>query len=216
MARPAVPRFVPVSLLLTVLLLTPVAAGAQGGAASGPPGRVELGLHLSWLRQSDLETMPTGFGGRVTFDVTRWLGLEADVTLFPKDNYTISNAAAFVPEYSITTHRSRTTGVFGARLGARSDRLGVFALARPGFTRLSVGDVECDGPGCAIILLVKPTYRTEFAFDYGGAVEFYFPSGATVRVDALDTVIGHRSLAPPCTDCTTHNLTLRAGIGVRF
>jgi hypothetical protein len=215
MERPRLVRSAPLLVIFTTLALAPSAGFAQTAAAD-PPGRVELGLHVSWLRQSDLDTMPAGFGGRATFDLSRWVGIEAEVTAFPNDDYTITNAIAFVPEYAITTHRSRLNGVFGARAGARSGRVGVFALARPGFTRVKAGDVECVGPGCAIILLVRPTYRTEFVFDYGGAVELYFPSGATIRVDATDTVIRHRSQAPPCASCTTHNFTMRAGIGVRF
>jgi hypothetical protein len=205
---------VPVLALLTIAALPPDTALAQ--LVPGPPGRVELGLHVSWLRQSDLDTMPAGLGGRVTFDLSRWFGVEGEVTFFPKDDFTTSNAIPFVPEYAITTRRSRLTGVFGGRAGVRTDRLGVFALARPGFTRVEVDGIDCEGPGCAIILLAQPTYRTEFIVDYGGAVELYFPSGATIRVDATDTLIRHRSLAPPCSNCTTHNFALRAGIGVRF
>jgi hypothetical protein len=213
-SRCPAPRARVLLLVLTVILL-PATAAAQGGPV-GPPGRVDLGLHVAWMRQNRLDTTPAGLGGRVTVELSNWFGIEGDVTFYPQDDFTISNAAGFVPEYAITTRRSRLSGFFGPRAGARSDRLGVFGFARPGFTRLKAGDVDCEGPGCAIILLVRPEYRTEFAFDVGGTVELYFPSGATIRVDAADTVIRHRSLAPPCLRCTTHNFTLRTGIGVRF
>ena len=68
-----------------------------------------------------------------------------------------------------------------------------------------------------LMLLAVPEYRTEFAFDLGGVLEFY-PSARTVaRIDAGDTMIRHRSSAvPPCQECTTHNFSSRFGVGVRF
>jgi hypothetical protein len=73
------------------------------------------------------------------------------------------------------------------------------------------------GNGCALVLIALDTYRTEFALDLGGGIEFY-PSRRTVaRVELGDTIIRHRSFAPPCpSGCTSHNLSSRLGIGVRF
>jgi hypothetical protein len=36
------------------------------------------------------------------------------------------------------------------------------------------------------------------------------------RVDIGDVAIQHRSQAPPCSTCTTHNFSTRVGVGVRF
>lgn len=199
---------------ITALLTVGVIATAA--TASAQTSRVELGVHVSLLRLSEFETTTPGLGGRATFDVTRWLAIEGEVSAYPNDDYTIDNALPFVPEYEVTYRRSRVSGFFGPKAGLRGDRLGIFVTARPGFTRLKDGGVDCTGPGCPLILLAPPEYRTEFAFDVGGALEFYFPSGAMVRVDAADTIIGHRSLASPCASCTTHNFTTRIGIGVRF
>ena len=70
---------------------------------------------------------------------------------------------------------------------------------------------------CALMLFARPEYRTEFALDLGGIVEFYPTRRTVARVDFGDVMIRHRSAAvPPCSDCTSHNFTSRFGIGLRF
>lgn len=198
-------------------LLALLALACVAGPAAAQDGPFEAGLHVGFLRLRDFGATPVGLGGRVSIDLSRWAALEAEISLFPHDDVTISNAVpGFVPEYALTYRRSRISGFFGPKIGVRGERLGLFGLVRPGFTRLEDGDLECTGPGCAVILLARPTYRPEFALELGGALELYFPSGAMIRLDAADTMIRHRSQAPPCASCTTHNLTTRIGIGVRF
>ena len=104
-------------------------------------------------------------------------------------------------------------GLAGLRVGWRGERIGLFAKARPGFSRLIDQGVECGGDVCALILLARPEYRTEFAFDAGGILEVYPTAGTLLRVDVGDVMIRHRGFAPPCSDCTTHNLTTRVGVG---
>ncbi len=56
------------------------------------------------------------------------------------------------------------------------------------------------------------------AEDLGGVLELY-PTGRTVaRFDLRDTMIGHRSFAPPCPTgtCSSHNVSTRPGVGLRF
>jgi hypothetical protein len=166
---------------------------------------------------SDFETTPAGFGGRVSFDLTRWAALEAEADFFPKDD-AIFPPTELTPPLGIVYRRARANALFGAKLGWRSARFGVFGKVRPGFTRLSDSGVDCAGDVCALVLLARPEYRTEFALDLGGVFEFY-PSARTVaRFDLGDTMIRHRSAAPPCwgSSCTSHNLTSRVGVGVRF
>ena len=50
-------------LLLTAGVIVPSIAAAQSDPAA-PPGRIEIGLHVAWLRQNDLDTMPAGLGDR--------------------------------------------------------------------------------------------------------------------------------------------------------
>ncbi len=67
-----------------------------------------------------------------------------------------------------------------------------------------------------MVLLAVPVYRTEFALDVGGVFELYPTARTVLRATVSDTVIRHRSLAPPCDRCSTHNLATRVGIGMRF
>ena len=64
-------------------------------------------------------------------------------------------------------HRRRTDALFGAKVGHRGERFGLFARVRPGVARLSDRGLGCDGELCALILVARPLYRTEFAFDVG-------------------------------------------------
>ena len=202
---------------LSVVLLTQcVLLVSVASAAAQVTGRTEVGMQVSFLDLDAIDTTSRALGGRLTYDVTPWWGIEAEINFYPRETFTLNNAVPFVPQYALEYRRSRLEGLAGLRVGLRLGRLGLFAKARPGFARLSSDGVNCTGPGCAVILLVPPTYRTEFVVDVGGIAEFYAAPGATVRVDVGDTAIRHRSAAPPCRACTTHNLTTRVGIGVRF
>jgi hypothetical protein len=100
----------------------------------------------------------------------------------------------------------------------RTDKLGVFAKVRPGFTHFSASGIDCVGGVCALALFVRPEDGTEFALDFGGVFEVY-PSRRTVaRFELGDTMIRHTVFAPPCgpSTCTSHNLSSKVGVGVRF
>jgi hypothetical protein len=156
----------------------------------------------------------------VSLDVTRWAAVEAEANFFPDDDVRLP-PSALTPTLRVAYQRSRIDAFFGTKLGMRGDRFGVFAKVRPGFTRLTDrGGPECVGNECALVmmLLLRPEYRTEFAVDLGGILEFY-PSARTVaRFELGDTMIRHRSTAPPCwlSTCTSHNLSSRLGVGLRF
>ena len=187
--------------------------------------RTEISAQATLLRLSDFDTTPSGVGGRVTFDLTTWLATDAEFQFFPSDNITLPLGGVgptAVPLALIAHNRRRADGFFGVKVGTRASKFGVYGKVRPGFTHLVDRGVECIGVECARILmltlLARDEYRTEFALDLGGGVEFY-PTGRTVaRVEFGDTMIRHRSFAPPCwaDRCTSHNFTTRIGGGVRF
>lgn len=199
-------------LLATAFILTCSVTGAFAQ-------RMEVGGGASVHRLSKSDTTSAGFTGRFTFDLTRWLAAEAEVTFFPNDDILIRTQlpdAAFGVEHQ----RRRMDGLFGAKVGYRGSRFGVFGKVRPGFTHLMDQGVNCVGADCAriLMLLAQDSYRTEFALDIGGGFEF-FPSRRTVaRFEFGDTMIRHNSFAPPCWQdtCTSHNFTTRIGGGVRF
>lgn len=205
---------------LVALVLCFASAFVTRAAAQGPDERFEVAASLNMLRLSDFSGTRAGLGGRVTFDLTPNLALDGEVAFYPKDRIVQSQASTSVGTYQIVGTRRRTDALFGVKLGTRADRFGLFAKARPGFTRLADRGTGCEGPGCAVILmLIAPyQYRTEFAFDFGGGIELY-PSARTVaRFEMGDTMIRHRSAAPPCPagECTSHNLSTRLGFGYRF
>ena len=205
---------------LVALVLWLASTFVTGAAAQTSGERFEVAANLNMLRLSDFSGTRTGLGGRVTFDLTPTLALDGEVAFYPQDRIAQSQGTSSTGTYQIVGDRRRTDALFGVKLGTRAERFGLFAKARPGFTRLADRGTGCDGPGCAVILmLIAPyQYRTEFAFDFGGGIELY-PSARTVaRFEMGDTMIRHRSAAPPCpaSECTSHNLSTRLGFGYRF
>ena len=196
------------------------AASARPASAQTPGERLEVAANLNMLRLSDFSGTRAGIGGRVTFDLTPSIALEGEVAFYPKDRIVQSESSTSVGPYQIAGNRRRTDALFGVKVGSRFERFGLFAKARPGFTRLADRGTACEGPGCAVILmLIAPyQYRTEFAFDFGGGIEVYPNARTVARFEAGDTMIRHRSFAPPCpaSACTSHNLSTRLGIGYRF
>lgn len=198
---------------------TPASTGIWWAPTAQPAApRLEVGAQASFLHLSDFQTTNAGVGGRVSFDVTKWATIEGEADFFPSDDVLLP-PSTLTPDLHVAYGRRRADAFFGVKMGVRRDRLGVFAKVRPGFTRLtSSGQPQCVGDVCALALLVRPEYRTEFALDLGGVLEFY-PSARTVaRFELGDTMIRHRSVAPPCwfSSCTSHNLSSRLGVGLRF
>jgi hypothetical protein len=201
-------------------IIVPVVAilcGAHAASAQPSSSRFEIGAHATLLRLSDFDRTNPGIGGRLSFDLAKGIALEAEGTFFPEDDVVLPPGNL---DLRIRYTRRRADAFFGIKAGLAGERMGLFAKVRPGFTRLSargrLGD--CTGVDCALVLLVRPEYRTEFALDFGGVFEFY-PSARTVaRVEVGDTIIRHRSVAPPCwgSTCTSHNLSTGLGFGVRF
>lgn len=209
-------------ILSVMVAVLGVGLGVDVPAASaqGQGGRFEVGGQASLLRLTDFGATNVGVGGRVIVDVRRWLAIDAEGQFFPTDDILIRSRSLADADFAVAHRRRRADGFFGVKLGARRDRMGLFGRIRPGFTRLLDQGIECVGVDCARILMlfVRDDYRTEFALDLGGGAEFY-PSRRTVaRVEFGDTMIRHRSFAPPCwaERCTSHNFSTRVGGGVRF
>jgi hypothetical protein len=198
-------------LLLALLSIISFAGSGVAFAQSGP--RFEVGGHLSTLTHSGFTSSTSlGVGGRFTVNLAPWIAAEAEITFFPHDDVLQQPAPTLGVEY----RRRRTEAFFGGKIGMRGERFGLFAKVRPGLASLSHTGFDCKGDVCALILLALPEYRTEFALDYGGVVEFYPSPRFVTRFDFGDTMIRHRSFAPPCRECTSHNFSSRFGFGVRF
>lgn len=164
-----------------------------------------------------------GFGGRVGYNVNSYLTLEAEGNLFPRD-HTFAGGR-------------KLQGLFGAKVGRRFDKVGLFAKARPGFVRFNEGDYRPNGGGCVAVFpppigCFNSVAKTSFAFDLGGVAELYPSRNTIVRFDAGDTIIhlGSRNVAAfdplgglagsgvviPVGAETKHNFQGSIGFGYRF
>ena len=204
------------SIVAGVMLLWVM--GVSVAVAQTDPPAVELGGQMNVLRLSDSSDTNVGLGGRVTFNVAPWLGLEGEYQFLPDDVLDTASVSVDGRVLGLRYERRRSTALFGVKAGYRGGRIGVFGKARPGVTVLSDRGVECRGDVCALILLAVPEYRSEFAFDVGGVLEFYPSPRWLVRFDIGSLIIRHRSSAPPCPrgDCTSSNLATSFGLAVRF
>jgi hypothetical protein len=181
------------------------------------PGFVGVAPHIGH------RTEP-GFGGRLTFNLTSNVALEAEGNLFPR-----SEVSAAMPGGRIFQ------GQFGAKIGKRFHRVGFFGKARPGFVRftqvsklLSTHTTPPGGPLNQVFTvgtfgLQKDIY---FAMDVGVVVEHYFSRRIFTRFDLGDTIIHYREFSGQGTFLsraiitrppeTRHNLQFSAGVGFSF
>ena len=176
------------------------------------------------ITTADHRATELGFGGRVGYNVTRHVTLEAEGNYFPREGS--------LTDENFTGGR-KVQGLFGVKAGRRYENFGVFAKARPGFVRFSAGNLLATG-GCIAIFPpplacfdVGGEPRTDFALDLGGVVELYPSPRTIIRIDAGDTIL--RSLTHnvpvrtspfnvvvPVPDRTTHNFQGSVGFGFRF
>jgi len=209
----------PLALVCTlVALASSFVTDASAQTTSRPASlRLEVGAQAGLFNHSRFDQTTAGIGGRLSFDVSRWLTAEGEATFFPDDEVFVQSPGS-APSLRSVYPRKRTEAFFGMKAGVRNDRVGLFAKARPGFSHVSGNGVECVGEVCALALLIRPEYGTEFAFDLGGVLEFYPSRRIAARFDLGDTMIWHTSVAPPCwtESCTSHYLSSKMGVGFRF
>jgi len=161
-----------------------------------------------------------GFGGRIGYNFSKSVAVEAEGNFFPQDR----------PEDG----GRKFQGLFGAKVGHRFDKAGIFFKGRPGFIRQSRGEYQLNG-GCVAIFpppigCFQPVATTNFAFDLGGVGEIYPTKRSIIRFDVGDTMIrfgdqrevaarnpstGELVVVPRAAE-TRHNLQASVGVGFRF
>jgi hypothetical protein len=149
-----------------------------------------------------------GYGGRVGYNLNRYVAVEAEFNYFPEKNF---NEVA----------QDRREQFFaGVRVGKRWEQAGVFAKLRPGvmhFDEIPFQTV-CGGGGC------REKAENTLALDAGAVVEYYPTARTILRFDAGDTIIHFKSAGPTAMfgstvftpRQTTHNFQASVGFGVRF
>jgi len=207
------------ALVFFLFLVTP-----QSHAQEVP--RVEIGVHVTALnlgdfrlKVPDLSRSERGAGGRVTFNFTEAVALEAEYNIFPND-FRIT-----VPQLNQLVTRRLTRDrvnqfLFGVKAGARTNRWGIFAKVRPGFISSQLRD-ETLNPNSSLNTLFRTS--TGLALDFGGVLEFYPTRHTMLRLDVSDMIIRYNTKAvsgalgnAPTGRFTHHNLQIGAGVGLRF
>ncbi|HEX7317165.1 MAG TPA: outer membrane beta-barrel protein [Pyrinomonadaceae bacterium] len=205
--------------LALVLLLCNQTARAQEQDAP----KLEIGVQYSSL-SFDLPSFGgtetgVGVGGRITYNLTDYFAVEAEGNLSPST----------IPSGYVTGGASQQMQ-FGAKVGKRWRRFGLFAKARPGF--VSFGDTLTPTASTTSQLPFAQFERerkTHFSMDVGGVLEFYPSRRMLVRFDAGDTIIRygeHPELQPiplgiglgiaAAPSEVQHNFQFTAGVGFRF
>ncbi|HEV2829474.1 MAG TPA: outer membrane beta-barrel protein [Pyrinomonadaceae bacterium] len=163
----------------------------------------------------------SGLGGRFTFNLTSWIGLESVINYFPAAEGVAAGAMGRVLQ-----------GQFGVKAGQRFTRFGFFGKVRPGFVSFNrsqnlVGTEPFTFSGFNFVRGIFETgRRTFFANDIGGVLEFYPSRRWALRFDAGDTVIhyGERNIATlflnpsfvTASAETRHNFQFSSGFSLRF
>jgi hypothetical protein len=167
-----------------------------------------------------------GFGARFTYNLNDHVGLEAEGNFFPRRQFPGQTFGGFPAQAQ-----------FGAKVGKRWERFGVFAKGRPGLISFSrvrqlVGTEQITFPnsgGDPFVFTVgvfEDKRKTYFSMDVGGVFELYASRRLMTRFDFGDTIIHYSrrhehsfflsqsviEIAPE----TKHNFQFSAGIGFRF
>jgi hypothetical protein len=201
---------------LLILILT------QNAHAQSDIPKLEVGVQYSLLRlkaqqpfnnpvfsivDPDYVASDSGFGGRLTYNLTNHIGLDGELNFFPEERSNLSE-----PLY---INSRRLQGLFGVKAGARGERMGIFGKVRPGFMHFGEGTPD---PRIQTFAPVPPSASsTEFALDLGGVFELYPSRHTMLRFDLGDTIIRYgKGSVSGRPSFTTHNLQISAGFGFRF
>src|SRR3970282_1396594 len=95
---------------------------ADVARAQSNGGQIEVGVQVASALSGQFDAADTGLGGRVSWRPRRFLGLEAELNVFPTD---FPDPRPF--------SRGRLEGLFGATAGVAFDRIRPFARVRSGF-----------------------------------------------------------------------------------
>lgn len=204
----------------------------QAGEQSVP--KVEIGVQYSHLRyfdsSSDFFVYPNRFhniGGRMTYNVTDHLAVEAEASYFPVETFIQSSYVVGGRPFQAQ---------FGVKAGKRFRRVGLFAKARPGL--ITSGQTYRVKPGRRFIrfdgqeVLTGDSFiqrKTHFLLDVGVVAEVYASRRVFTRFDLGDTMIrygrhnqfnfgasGRSNPIVKAPSRTEHNLQFSAGVGFRL
>lgn len=170
------------------------------------------------VRRGPASISELGFGGRLTYNFTKNIALEAEANFFPDDKR--SHPVLGVPIRIIEPGGRKFQAVFGPKVGYRSNKFGIYGKFRPGLIRIDRFEavIQIGPPSNFFVLSETRKGLTFFNIDFGGVFEYY-PSRKTVlRVDVGDTIIRYGPQEPKAINptITHHNLQISTGFAFRF
>jgi len=213
-------------MILTVLLM--VASGIAYGqpAQPSPASKFEVGAQVSVLGIKDANGLTdlfprteVGVGGRFTYNLKRYLALEAELNFFPR------NFQKFTTNF---TGGRMIEGLVGVKAGIRRSKYGVFGKFRPGFESSGGAEVprflNGDGPDRQNPFGFERVRAMQFALDVGGVFEVYPSRRTIIRFDAGDTIVRYPGVEFTIFPAGTrvlqtvyaHKPQFSLGFGVRF
>ncbi len=203
---------------IALALVLPLLFGNAHALAQTDEHKFEVGalftsLHLdNFPSRASLENenvTVNGIGARIGYDFTENIALDAEANFFPETHFGNNQLG------------QKTQAFVGVKAGKRFERFGLFAKARPGVMFIGEITSSLDCNAGQNFTVCRPNHNN-FAFDAGGAAEFYPTKRAIIRVDAGDTIIrlkqssGGLLFPAPSTTNTTNNFQASIGFGYRF
>ncbi|MGB6482677.1 MAG: outer membrane beta-barrel protein [Candidatus Acidiferrales bacterium] len=223
--------------IVAFVISLPATARAQNFADNS---KWELGGHYATLSlpsqcttATSCDTKDNGLGANLTYNFSSWLGFDSEMDFFGDNG-----------DPSTTTTGGRTTeGLFGFRLGPTTRRWGLYSVVRPGFVNFSnvLGQSQAESAlfsssGATAVAdatqftarlsyqtsassnplaVLGLTNATDFAFNYGEAIEYRPTKHAALRFDIGDTIVTYpgTTLGTPLHQ---HNFQISEAFVIRF
>jgi hypothetical protein len=167
-------------VLVVCLLALSIGHSQAVVAQSQPTHPLEVGGQITSARIGELDTNDVGFGGRLSWFPTQFLGVEGELNLFSSD----------IPDRTAIT-RGRVEALFGVTAGPRMNGWRPFARARAG-----VLHVDAAPQLIACSLIFPPAVEcglaggdSLLAIDLGGGFEVFTSAKTFVRFDLGDRLL---------------------------
>jgi hypothetical protein len=174
---------------------------------------LEIGAQIPVEHIGELDATDAGIGVRVAWSGITGIGLEGELSLYPRD----------IPGETRISG-SRTEGLFGMTAGPRLGQWRPFARLRSGFVHVgeAPAPVICPAIFPPIVTCRLASGATLFALDFGGGAEVSTSGRTFVRVDVGDRMVRYpgpaidRDADVHEDDFFGHDVRLAFGAGWRF
>ena len=145
------------------------------------PPHFELGVAVSGIHLSDNNNF--GVGARAVFNFNSFFSLEGE------GNFFLNNASP-----KLFSGGRAVEGLFGPKIGLRTENVGIFAKVRPGVISFSntIQGITIN-PTVPFSISIQTGRLTEPALDLGTVIEFYPARHWAWRTDIGDTMVFYRS-----------------------